>query len=265
MFPEVFRIGSLPIYSYGLMLVISFVVGIAVAQRRARSRGLSSDAVLDVSTVILISSIVGSRILYVIFHVDEFKGRWLDTINITKGLAGLSMFGGIILAVSASFLYLHRRHIHVLKMSDAISPSIVLGVGITRIGCFLNGCCFGRPTSLPWGVTFPPGSVAWSVLGNSHIHPTQIYSSIAGFLMFGIALYIDRKVRKPGIIFLSVFIMYGISRFFVDFLRYYEANNYARILSIDLSSSQIISLFIIMGGLVGIWFIQKRPAGDSAM
>lgn len=265
MHPEIFRIGSLPIYSYGLMLVISFVAGIAVAQRRARNRGLSSDAVLDVSTVILISSIVGSRILYVLFHVDEFKGRWLDTINITKGLAGLSMFGGIILAVVASFLYLQKRHIHILKMSDAIAPSIVLGVGITRIGCFLNGCCFGRPTSLPWGVSFPPGSVAWSVLKNSHLHPTQIYSSIAGFIMFGVALYIDRKVRRPGIIFLSVFVMYGISRFIIDFLRYYETNNYARIFSIDLTSSQIISLVFIIGGLFGIRFIQKRSSGDTAM
>ena len=265
MHPEIFRIGSLPIYSYGLMLVISFVLGIAVAQRRARRRGISSDAVLDVSTVILISSIVGSRILYVLFHVDEFKGRWLDTINITKGLAGLSMFGGILLAVVASFVYLHKRRIHLLNMSDAIAPSIALGVGITRLGCFLNGCCFGRPTSLPWGVSFPPGSVAWSVMRNTNIHPTQIYSSLLGFLIFGIALYIDRKVRKPGIIFLSVFLMYGLSRFLVDFLRYYEENNYAGIFGMELTSSQIFSLLFILGGMLGLWLIERRSGGDKTM
>ncbi len=259
MHPEIFRIGSLPIYSYGLMLVLSFGVGIVIAQKRAASRGLSPDLVLDVSTVILISSIVGSRLLYVLFHVDEFKGHWLDTINITKGLAGLSMFGGIVLAVASTLLYLRRRHVSLWEMSDVLAPSVALGMGITRIGCFLNGCCFGRACDLPWAVSFPPGSVAWSVMGNTHLHPTQLYASLVGFLIFGLVLLIDRQNVPPGTVVWSVFGMYGVARFLMDFLRHYEANNYFEFLGVSLASSQLFSLGFVLVSIAWIIYVRNHP------
>lgn len=258
MHPEIFRIGPTPVYSYGLMLVISFALGILIAQRRAKARGIRAEAILDVTTVILLSSIIGSRFLYVVFHVEEFRGHWIDTINVFKGLAGLSMYGGIVLAVVLSVLYMRRKRLPVWQISDAIAPSIALGLGITRIGCLLNGCCFGQPTDLPWGITFPPGCVAWSVVGGAHIHPTQLYESIAGFLIFAIALLIDRRRLGQGSVLCVVLGLYGVVRFFVDFVRFQEPNNYATLMGLNPTSSQLFSLSFVAIAIVGLFVFNRR-------
>jgi phosphatidylglycerol---prolipoprotein diacylglyceryl transferase len=258
MYPEIFRIGPTPVYSYGLMLVISFALGMLIAQKRAKARGIPVEAILDVTTVILLSSIIGSRFLYVVFHVEEFRGHWIDTINVFKGLAGLSMFGGIVLAVLLSVLYMRRKRLPVWQISDAIAPSIALGLGITRIGCLLNGCCFGRPTDLPWGIAFPPGCVAWSVVGGAHIHPTQLYESLAGLLIFATALLIDRKRLGPGSVLCVVLGLYGVVRFLVDFVRFQEPSNYATFVGLSLTSSQLFSLCFIVAALIGLIVFNRK-------
>jgi phosphatidylglycerol:prolipoprotein diacylglycerol transferase len=258
MHPEIFRIGPTPVYSYGLMLVISFALGILIAQRRAKRRGIPAEAILDVTTVILLSSIIGSRILYVAFHMEEFRGHWLDTINVFKGLAGLSMFGGIVLAVVLSILYMRLKQLPVWQIGDAVAPSIALGLGITRIGCLLNGCCFGRPTDLPWGITFPPGCVAFSMVGGVPVHPTQLYESLSGFLIFGIALLIDRKRLGPGSVLCVVLGLYGVVRFLVDFVRYQEPNNYLALAGLSLTSSQVFSLCFIIAALIGLFVFNMK-------
>jgi phosphatidylglycerol:prolipoprotein diacylglycerol transferase len=194
----------------------------------------------------------------VVFHVDEFRGHWIDTINVFKGLAGLSMFGGIVLAVVLSLLYMRRKRLPVWQISDAIAPSIALGLGLTRIGCLLNGCCFGQPTDLPWGITFPPGCVAWSVIGGAHVHPTQLYESIAGFLIFGMALLIDKRRLAPGSVVCVVLGLYGIVRFFVDFVRFQEPNNYITLGGLSLTSSQLFSLCFVGAALIGLVAFNRK-------
>ncbi|MBN1425848.1 prolipoprotein diacylglyceryl transferase [Candidatus Fermentibacteria bacterium] len=252
MHPEILRIGPTPVYSYGVMLVISFALGIMLATRRARERGLPAEAVLDVATVILISAIVGSRLLYIVFHVEEFQGNWLDAVNIFKGLTGLSMFGGIALAIVAALIYMRRKGLPVWPMADTIAPSYALGVGFTRIGCLLNGCCFGRPTEVPWGISFPPGCAASAVVGAAHVHPTQLYESLAGFVILLAALRIDRINPPRGMLTAIVFGLYGAARFVVDFFRLYEDNNFVSWLGFRLASSQAFSLFMIVGAVVGM-------------
>jgi phosphatidylglycerol:prolipoprotein diacylglycerol transferase len=204
-----------------------------------------------------------------VFHVEEFRGHWIDTINVFKGLAGLSMYGGILLAILLSILYMWRKRLPVWEISDVIAPSIALGLGITRIGCLLNGCCFGRPTDLPWGITFPPGCVAWSVVGGAHIHPTQLYESIAGFLIFAIALLVDKKRLGPGSVLCVVLGLYGVIRFFVDFVRFQEPNNFAAFAGLNPTSSQMFSLGFIVIALAGLFLFNRRgrtvePHEDSS-
>ncbi len=260
MHPEILRIGPTPIYSYGLMLVVSFTLGIWLASRRARARGLPSEAVVDVATVILISAIVGSRLLYIAFHLDEFRGRWLDTINIFKGLTGLSMFGGIALAIVSAIVYLRAKGLPVWQMGDVIAPSYALGVGFTRIGCLLNGCCFGKPTELPWGISFPPGCAASAVVGGAHVHPTQLYESLAGFLILLLSLRIDRRGLPSGVLTCVVFGLYGLVRFGLDFFRLYEENNLLSLGALSLASSQIFSLVLVCAALVGIAAFTRRAS-----
>ena len=263
MHPELFRIGPTPVYSYGLMLVISFALGILLAQRRAKKRGIPPEAVLDVATVILISAVVGSRLLYIAFHVSEFEGRWLDTIDVTKGLAGLSMFGGVALATVMSLWYMRWKRLPVWEMSDVLAPSVALGIGITKIGCLLNGCCFGRPTGLPWGISFPPGCVASSVFGTTTLHPTQLYESAVGFIIFGISLLVDRKRIPSGIILCTVMGLYGVARFLIDFARFQEPSNYAGFMGIQLTVSQVFSLAFVIASAAGAVFFAGRGEVDD--
>lgn len=258
MHPEILRIGPTPIYSYGIMLVISFLLGTLMATSRARQRGLPAQAVSDVATVILIAAIVGSRALYVAFHADEFRGRWLDTINLFKGLSGLSMFGGIAAAIPSAMVFLAVRRIPLWPMADVLSPSYALGVGITRIGCLLNGCCFGRPTTLPWGISFPPGCVAHATHGSTPLHPTQLYESASGFLILALVLWWERRRLPPGVVTCLVFGLYGLERFLVDFLRSYEPNNFLRLGGLALASSQVASLALMGLAAVGLVVFWRR-------
>ncbi|MCU0611271.1 MAG: prolipoprotein diacylglyceryl transferase [Candidatus Eisenbacteria bacterium] len=261
MHPEILRIGPTPVYSYGLMLVISFALGILLASKRARERGLPAEAILDVATVILISAIVGSRLLYIVFHVSEFEGRWLDTINIFKGLTGLSMFGGIAMAIAASLVYMKAKRLPLWPMADALAPSYALGVGLTRIGCWLNGCCFGRLTDLPWAITFPQGCAASSVVGDAHVHPSQLYESLAGLLILLAALRFDRTRPASGMVTSLVFGLYGLARFGLDFFRLYEENNFVNVAGVRLASSQVFSLALVCLALAGMAVFSRRREG----
>src|SRR5262249_26307457 len=152
----------------------------------------------DTSLVIVFSSILGARAMYVLFHRDEMHGIG-DMVALWSG--GLTMYGGVLAALAASWLYLRRRKVAFLAMADLVAPSLGLGPGLTRIGCFLNGCCSGRPTTSPWGVHFPPDSYVAHLFPGQAVHPTQLYSSLTGLLIVAILLGIDRWRRPEGQLF----------------------------------------------------------------
>jgi phosphatidylglycerol:prolipoprotein diacylglycerol transferase len=227
MHPELFRIGPLAIHSYGVMLALSFLIGIYLAVRNGKKRGIKEDEIVNVAFIIIIASIVGSRLFYVLFHIQEFQGRWIYAFwpvqeDGTIGLGGLILLGGFILAFLSAALYMSYKKLNFWKVADSIVPSIAFGIFLTRIGCHLNGCCFGKACGLPWGVSFPLNSPAGSVMGGSHIHPTQLYSSLNGLIIFLVLSWLDRKNYFDGVLTGSFFILYGIARFVVDFFRYYE-------------------------------------------
>jgi len=259
MHPELFRIGPFSIHSYGVMLALSFVLGIFIAVRRGEKRGIKGEEIVNLGFVIIISSIVGARLFYVLFHLQEFRGRWLYTFwpvqeDGTVGMGGLILLGGFILAFLSGGIFILKKKLNFWSLADSVAPAIALGIFLTRIGCYLNGCCFGKACDLPWGVVFPPDSPAGAVMGGVHIHPTQLYSSLYGLIIFGILMGIERFRLPDGFVMGLFLVLYGISRFTVDFFRYYESHMFV----VDgLDFNQLVSLIMFLGGLAMIFYRWK--------
>jgi phosphatidylglycerol:prolipoprotein diacylglycerol transferase len=266
MHPELFRIGPLAIQSYGVMLALSFIVGIYVAVYLGEKKGLKGDDIVNISFISIISSIIGSRLFYVVFHVEEFQGRWVYIFwpvqeNGTIGIGGLILLGGFLLAFFSSLVYIYRKKLNFWKLADSIAPAIALGIFLTRIGCFLNGCCFGKVCDLPWGIKFPFNSPAGSVMGEIHVHPTQLYSSLYGILIFIVLIFLNRYKLFDGVLIGTFFVLYGISRFFIDFYRFYERQMF--ILD-GLQFNQLVSLMMLVTGLSILFYryqIKKMSQG----
>lgn len=228
MYPVLFKIGNFEIHSWGVAFAISVLMGLWVAVKRAPRFGVKPDHIMDIVVVIIISAIVGSRLWYVIYHIDEFKGHWIDTVNPFQngyiGIAGLSMVGGVVIAILSSLVYTRIKKLRFIALGDVIAPSFLLGVGIQRLGgCFLNGCCFGRPTDSFLGVVFPLKSVAGSIFPGQPLWPAQLYASALGFVGFALILWLSMRYKFSGSTLWLVFAYYAVARFIVDQFRYYES------------------------------------------
>jgi phosphatidylglycerol:prolipoprotein diacylglycerol transferase len=219
--PILIEFGGIAIPSYGVMLVISFICAILYVRKAAKKFSISPIIIENLAFYLMVGVIVGGRILYVIFHWHQYENDLLGIIRIWEG--GMMFFGGFIGAMIAGFIYLRKQKISVLKIADIIAPAIALGTFFTRIGCFLNGCCFGTPSSLPWAIKFPPHCVAGSSpIGQYSLHPTQLFSSLFGLALF---FFLNRKLKrlhKTGEVFAFYLMFSGIFRFGIDFIRYYE-------------------------------------------
>jgi phosphatidylglycerol:prolipoprotein diacylglycerol transferase len=244
MHPTLVKLGPLELHAYGFMLALSFFLGILLAARRAPARGVNPDAVFDCALVIVFAAIVGARAMYVLFHHSEVRGI-LDAIAVWRG--GLTMYGGVLAAMGAAWVHLRRRNIPFLRMADVMAPSLGLGLMVTRIGCFLNGCCYGKPTGAGWGVRFPAHTLGGSVFGDTPLHPTQLYSSAVGLVILLFLLAVDRRRRPEGQLFALYLILEGAGRFGLDFFRYYEANVYV---AGALTVNQLIGAGIALVGFV---------------
>jgi len=253
MFPTILKFGGLHIYSYGLMLFISFLCGIWIVERRAAKFGVDTKKITDLALWILVAVVVGSRLFYVAFHWGEFKDDLIGIVAFWRGgLAGLMFYGGFLGGIIAGIVFVVRNRLPVRRLIDAVAPAIMLGEGFTRIGCFLNGCCFGRPTSCPTGMHFPASSPAGATFPGLTIHPTQLYSSAAGFILFGVALLLERRQLRPGVLSGILLILYSLFRFSIDFVRYYEnASNFW--------GNQVVSLGLIALGIVMVIVFLRMP------
>ena len=269
MHPVLFRIGPFALRSYGLLLALSFFLGILLASRRLTRLGGDGAKMIDLAVVIIIASIVGSRLFYVVFHWNEFAGRLLDIINPFNnpegiGIAGLSMDGGVFLAILCGLLYLRLTRQTVLLTLDAMAPSFGLGIFLTRIGCFLNGCCFGKPCTSGLGVVFPPESLAGWQYPGTPLHPAQLYNAAGGLIMLGLLLWLEKYRTFRGFTFLLAVMMYGILRLIVDFYRHFEDNIFVVHLAENgLTANQVVSGLAMLTALVLFLLFHLRSRGRT--
>ena len=231
MHPVLFHISGFPVPSYGFLLALSFLAGVGLAVWGARRRELDPLAMLDVGIWIIVGAVIGARLYYVLLHFDGFRGDVLSVVNPFQkdrpGIGGLVSSGGFIGGILAAFLYLKIRGLPFPKYVDAIAPSVALGVCLTRIGCFLNGCCFGTGWDGPLAVSFPQGSAAGRFQEQVQVaglHPSQLYESFGGLVILVLVLTAGPDWRRrDGLQFYMVIVLYAVLRFMVEFTRHYGA------------------------------------------
>lgn len=265
MYPELFDIGPVAVRSYGVMLAISFFLGIFYIYRTSKRMNLDFDLLLTTAYIMIIAALIGARLSYVLFHIGEFQGNWLDTINPFHsdgfGIAGLNLYGGILLAIIGTYIYLKVKGLSVLDIFDIFAPTIGLGLIFTRLGCFLNGCCFGTPTDLPWGVSFPEGSMPFHIFGNALLHPAQLYSSLYGLILFMLLHYRLKNRRFPGQVLALLFVVEAVFRYAIEYVRYYEDAMHVSFLGMNPTYNSLIAIALFMVGLI-IYFVQDKKYRD---
>lgn len=240
MHPILFHVGSWPIRNYGIALAVAFVAGILLGRRRARAAGLDPDLIIDLAFYVIIASIAGARATYAVIHWEYFRHDLIGVLRLWDG--GLAQYGGIAAGVVTGLIFFARRGRSPWRGADILAPSVALGVAIGRIGCFLNGCCFGKPCDLPWAITFPMGSIASYEFPGVALHPTQIYESLAALAICGILLLVEKRKPFDGFLLWLMLLLLAVSRFAVDPLRYYEPTS---MVGRALTTNQIIGIALV--------------------
>ena len=215
--PVLFHIGSFPVYSYGVMLFFAFMAGVFVARSELNRRGLDGSAIYLIASVAAITGVIGARIFYVLGNLDAFSGNWGQMFDLN--MRGLVFYGGLALAVPSCFLLVWRMKLPLGGVSDAVGLAMPLSLAIARVGCFLNGCCGGKPSTLPWAVTFP-GST-------TQVHPTQLYEMALDLVAFLLLLWVRKRLRRDWDLFLLSLASYGLIRFVMEFFRVHTDPNAA--------------------------------------
>jgi len=265
MYRILFNVGSFPIYSYGVMIALAFIIGILLAVKEAKRKGENPERILDISLYVILGALIGGRLGYVIFYLDYYLKNPLKILYFRQG--GLSFLGGFLIALLLGLWYVKRNKISFWKYTDIAAPSIAIGLGIARIGCFLNGCCFGVVTE-QGGLRFPSlhlppvylqhikeGLIASGSAYSLPVIPTQLYSSLFGFLLFFVLLRVKKFNKYDGYTFLSFLILYSIFRFIIEFFRFYESNY--KILNL-LTVTQVICFGVVVGSIVYMNILKKR-------
>lgn len=262
MHPEILQIGPLHLRSYGLMLALAFLVGLGLALRESTRRGWDPDRIIDLGIVVLVSGVGGARLLYVLGHLAEFQGRWHEVLFVWQG--GLTLWGGFLLAVPAGLWFCRRAGLPVWQVADVFAGPVALGAAFGRFGCYLNGCCYGVPTSLPWGVRFPPGSLPFAQFGNEALHPSQLYNVLAGLAAYGVVMLVGSRLRAPGQRWWLMLGTYGLLRAAVDLTRYYEpAALVSRWGSIPVSESQVTGVVLALVSLLLFLHLGHRARAEG--
>jgi phosphatidylglycerol---prolipoprotein diacylglyceryl transferase len=264
MYPKLLELGSMPIvgpltlYTYGVLLAAAYLVGLKLAMVRAKQRGLDANRVLDLGIYIIISALIGAKLLLLVTDFGTFRADPRELLTLLR--SGGVFYGGLILAVTVALLYIRRVGLPLWTTCDVFAPGIALGHVVGRFGCLFAGCCYGKPTTMPWGITFTDPFAAANVGTplNQPLHPTQLYEAGAELLILGLLLSTERKGRPfPGRTFWLYLLLYAVSRFIIEFYRGDE-----RGMVFMFSTSQFISLLLAPLALAMLVYLSRVVAPE---
>jgi phosphatidylglycerol:prolipoprotein diacylglycerol transferase len=251
MYPRLFELpwsigsfGPITVYTYGVLLAAAYLFGLKLAMVRAKKRGLDANRVLDLGIYIIISALVGAKLLLLITDFRAFTSNPRELLTLAR--SGGVFYGGLILAVTVALVYIRKVGLPLWTTTDVFAPGIALGQAIGRIGCFSAGCCWGIATHVPWAITFrnPQASELTGVPLGIPLHPTQLYECVADALIFAFLYFRIGKAHTAGAILGWYLALYSAARFVIEFFRFHEQG-----LHLGLSYTQWISLATLLAGV----------------
>ncbi len=262
MYPELFRIFNFPINTYGVFLALAFLGAIMITVRLGARDGLRRERLYDLSLWMLLAGLIGSKIL-MFFVEPEYRANPLQLLSLDFLRSGGVFYGGLIGAVVAGYFLMKRYNLPWWKTADACAPGIALGNFFGRQGCFAAGCCWGEPTTLPWGVQFSElGHRITGVPIDVSLHPVQLYESFSMLIVFFFLLWLHKRKRFSGQVILAYALLYSVVRFAVEFVRDDPRGDLLGLTSMTgLSTSQIISLIVAVSALIAFVIRRRKSAG----
>jgi phosphatidylglycerol---prolipoprotein diacylglyceryl transferase len=254
--PDLPLVGSATIYTYGVLLAAAYLVGLKLAMVRARTRGLDQTRVLDLGIYIIISALVGAKLLLLVTDFSTYTSNPRELLALAR--SGGVFYGGLIVAVVVALWYIRRIGLPLWTTCDVFAPGIALGHVVGRLGCLFAGCCFGRPTDMPWGIIFtdPFANTNVGTPLNVRLHPTQLYEAGAEAVILGLLLATESKGRRfPGRTFWLYMLLYAVSRYIIEIYR----GDLGRGTVFDIfSTSQFISVILAPLSIVMLLYLSRR-------
>ncbi len=255
MHPILFHIGSFPIGTYGVLVALSAIAALGLARILAPRAGLDPDRLVDLFVYSLLGALAGAKVALVIGDFRAFSAHpWQFALDNLRSFG--AFYGGFIGAVAVAAFYLRRHRMPFWASADVAAVCLALGQGMGRWGCFFAGCCYGRPTNLPWGMVFPAVPLC---AGGVRIHPWPIYASMADLAIFGLLLWLLHRRAFTGQVFLLYVMLYAVARGLLEFLR----GDVVRGLYFNgtVSLSQIVAVAAFSAAL-GTYVVRRRRAGE---
>lgn len=259
MFPRLFHIGNFAPPTYGFLVALGVLAGLTVTVRLARSQKIDPDSAWNLGVLVILAAIVGAKVLLIVNDFSFYLSHPREIFSLSMLQAGGVFYGGLIAAILTAVYYIRKHHMPVLRTSDTFAPGIALGHAIGRIGCFSAGCCYGKPTTHWWGVTFtnPLANQFSGTPLNVPLVPTQLIESAVEFVNFFILLWLIRHKKFEGQVIGSYLFLYGIARYFIEFVR--DDPERGSMFGGLMTGTQFISIcLVIAGGL--LWMRRSKNA-----
>lgn len=257
MLPKLIQLGTFYLPTYGVLVAAAFLVALWLTSRLAKDARMNPEVIVNLGVYCALAGIVGAKVLMIAMD-PAYRANPGEIFTLATLQSAGIFYGGLIAAVLMAYIYMRRNHLPFFRTADLFAPGLALGHGIGRLGCFAAGCCWGKPTHLPWAVVFTnPDARAVGVPMGIPLHPTQLYESFSEFLICGILFLFARRGHRDGAILGGYFALYGIVRFLVEFLREHDESNP---LGLALSLEQWISLGLVVAGAILIF----RPQGVTS-
>jgi len=250
------NVGPLALPTYGILLVLGMLAGLWVVTRQARKAGLVPEVITDMAVYAIIAGLIGAKVLLLIVEWPYYSRNPRDLLSLFQ--SGGVFYGGLLGAIPVAFWYARRHQLDGWKTADVLAPGVVLGQAVGRLGCFMAGCCYGKPADVPWAVTFRDLYANRNVGTplDTPLHPTQIYESLACFLIFAFLLWMAPRKKFHGQVVLAYVFLYAVARFIVEMYRGDAVRGF--VLGGRLSTSQFIAVIMAVAAALVLPYLWRR-------
>ena len=264
MCPRLFTIGSFSLPTYGVLVALGFLVGLYVAGRLARRSGFDPEKITNLGVYVFLAAILGAKAFMILHNFDYYVERPGQILSLSSLQAGGVFYGGLLAALATAIWFSRKHGLPPLITADTFAPALAIGHGIGRLGCFAAGCCWGKPSTLPWAVEFTD-PVAHDYVGvplNIHLHPTQLYESF-GTLAIGLfLLWYFGKPHAAGTVIALYLVLYSAFRLGVEFLRAETERTFP--MDGPLSSTQWVAAGLVVAGMILLLRRRSTSAAEPA-